>query len=280
MSDEAPPDESRSDMLKSDESVSDNPNSGDAKSDDTKSDDAPSVNEIEVRGILVGVFQENCWVIGNRRTREAICIDPGEQADDILHMASEMGVTIKLIANSHAHLDHILGVRGIQAKTNAKFLLHEEDLELARSAVESAKRFGLEAEPVPEPDAFVRDGDRVEVEGLSLQTFHTPGHTQGSVCYYTNELLFSGDTLFAGSIGRTDLPGGDHKQEMASIVDKLLTLPDETIVLPGHMQQTTIATEREMNPFIQQELRDRGMVDSPKPSSNSGLVLPGDPDFG
>ena len=219
----------------------------------------PVVTEIEVRGMLVGVFQENCWVIGNRRTREAICIDPGEQADDILHMADEMGVTIKLIANSHAHLDHILGVRGIQAKTGAKFLLHRDDLELSRAAVEHAKRFGMEADPVPEPDHFVEDGERVEVDGIQLQAIHTPGHTAGSMCYYNDEVLFSGDTLFRGSIGRTDLPGGSYEQEMSSIVDRLLALPDTTTVLPGHMQETTIAFEREANPFIRQELIQRAM---------------------
>ena len=224
-------------------------------------DTPPSVTEIEVRGYLVGVFQENCWVIGNKRTKEAICIDPGGEAEEILHMADEMGVTIKLIANSHAHLDHILGVAAVQAKTGAKFLLHRDDLEIARSAVENAQRFGMDADPPPEPDAYINDGQKVEVDGLALDVFHTPGHTQGSVCYYTNELLFSGDTLFAGSIGRTDFPGGDYKQEMASIVEKLLQLPDETVVLPGHMRQTTIAVEREMNPYVQQELRERGLVD-------------------
>ncbi len=223
--------------------------------------EVPRVNEIEVRGLLVGVFQENCWVIGNKRTREAICIDPGGQADDILHMADEMGVTIKLIANSHAHLDHILGVPGIQTRTGAKFWMHRDDLEIARSTHDSAKRFGFEAEPIPDPDVYVEDGMTVAVDGLSLQTLHTPGHTRGSVCYYTDQLLFSGDTLFPGSIGRTALPGGAYKQEMASIVEKLLVLPDETIVLPGHMQQTTIEAERQHNPFVIQELQDRGMLE-------------------
>jgi hydroxyacylglutathione hydrolase len=237
--------------------VSDDATAEDPREHAPAGEEGPQVTEIEVRGLLVGVFQENCWVIGNRRTREAICIDPGEQPDDILHMADEMGVTIKLIANSHAHLDHILGVRGIQAKSGAKFMLHRDDLELSRAAVEHAKRFGLEAEPVPEPDHFVKDGDTVEVEGIALRALHTPGHTAGSVCYYTDEVLFSGDTLFRGSIGRTDLPGGSYQQEMSSIVDKLLRLPDTTTVLPGHMQETTIGFEREANPFIQQELAER-----------------------
>ncbi len=246
--------------------------------DDTATDQ-PQVNEIEVRGLLVGVFQENCWVVGNKRTKEAICIDPGDQADDIVHMAAEMGVTIKIIANSHAHLDHILGVRGVQSATGAKFLLHRDDEEIARGAQESARRFGMEAEPVPDPDLWVDDGTKVEVDGLSLHTLHTPGHTRGSVCYYTDERLVSGDTLFAGSIGRTDLPGGDYQQEMTSIVEKLLKLPDDTIVLPGHMQQTTIRNERQMNPFVVQELRDRGMLAPGDPDGTpggSGLVLPSD----
>ncbi|MCZ6706976.1 MAG: MBL fold metallo-hydrolase, partial [Chloroflexi bacterium] len=125
--------------------------------------DEPHVNEIEVRGLLVGVFQENCWVIGNKRTRDAICIDPGGQAEDILHMADEMGVHIKIIANSHAHLDHILGVREVQAKTGAKFLMHRDDLEIARSVQESASRFGIEADPPPDPDLYIEEGMNVEV---------------------------------------------------------------------------------------------------------------------
>ena len=220
--------------------------------------EAPLVNELEVRGVVVGVFQENCWIIGNRRTREAICVDPGGQPEDILHLANEMGMTIKLIACSHAHLDHVLGVRAIQAQTGASFLLHAADLEILRTVPASAQRFGLNAEAPPAPDATLDTVTKLEIEGLSLDVIHTPGHTPGSTCFYTNELLFSGDTLFRASIGRTDLPGGDHVQEMASIVDKLLLFPDETIVLPGHMDQTTIGHEREKNPFVRMELQARG----------------------
>ena len=244
----------------SDDPATPSPPGDEPRQHDAPGDDGPHVTELEVRGMLVGVFQENCWVIGNHRTGEAICIDPGEQADDILHMADEMGVTIRLIANSHAHLDHILGVRGIQAKTGAKFLLHRDDLALSQAAVEQARRYGMEADPVPQPDHFVEDGEWVQVEGIRLQAMHTPGHTAGSVCYYTDGVLFSGDTLFQGSIGRTDLPGGSYPQEMASIVDRLLALPDETQVLPGHMQETTIGFEREANPFIRQELVERAMA--------------------
>ena len=218
----------------------------------------PTVSEVIVRGIVVGVFAENAWVIGNRRTGEAIAIDPGDQPEEILAMARDMGVTIKLIANSHAHIDHILGVRGVQAATGAKFLLHQGDLAIARNAAGTAAGFlGRSVDPPPDPDAYPADGDEIDVDGVKLKVIHTPGHTPGSLSFYTEGMLFSGDTLFQGSIGRTDLPGGDTDQEMASIVDKLLTLPDDTVVLPGHMRETRIGFERQANPFVLQELERR-----------------------
>jgi len=216
------------------------------------------VSETIVRGIVVGAFQENCWVIGNRRTGEAVCVDPGDQPEEVLAMARDMGVRIKYIANSHAHIDHILGVRAVQEATEARFLLHPGDLEIARGTAASAKRwFGVEIEPPPDPDSYLADNDEIDIDGLKLRVLHTPGHTPGSVCFYADGVLFAGDTLFAGSIGRTDLPGGDERQEMSSIVDRLLLLPDETIVLPGHMEQTTIGRERERNPYIRMELARR-----------------------
>jgi glyoxylase-like metal-dependent hydrolase (beta-lactamase superfamily II) len=218
----------------------------------------PQVSELMVRGIVVGVFAENCWIIGSRRTREAIAIDPGDQPEEILALAKDMGLEIKLIANSHAHIDHILGVRGVKEATGARFLLHAGDLTIAKSAAGSAAALlGQAVEPPPEPDAFLEDGDEVEVAGVKLKVLHTPGHTPGSLSFYTEGMLFSGDTLFRGSIGRTDLPGGDYRQEMSSIVDRLLALPDETVVLPGHMQETQIGIERQTNPFVLEELSRR-----------------------
>jgi glyoxylase-like metal-dependent hydrolase (beta-lactamase superfamily II) len=221
-------------------------------------DDASSVSETIVRGIIVGSFQENCWVIGNRRTGEAVCVDPGDEPDEILAMARDMGVTIKYIANSHAHIDHILGVGAVREATGARFLLHPGDLEIARNTAAMAKNWmGVEIPNPPEPDALLADGDDIDVDGLKLRVLHTPGHTPGSVSFYANGVLFAGDTLFAGSIGRTDLPGGDYDLEMASIVERLLALPDETIVLPGHMDQTTIGHERQRNPYVRMELERR-----------------------
>jgi hydroxyacylglutathione hydrolase len=221
----------------------------------------PSVNEIIVRGIVVGVFQENCWIIGNRRTGEGICVDPGDhaQAGEILAMARDMGVTIKYIANSHAHIDHVLGVGAVREATGAKFLLHPNDVEMLSTTGDLAKRMtGADVPNPPDPDALLDDNDEIDVDGLKLKVFHTPGHTQGSVCFYANGVVFAGDTLFQGSIGRTDLPGGDFDQEMASIVDRLLVLPDDTIVLPGHMDQTTIGHERQRNYYIRMALEQRG----------------------
>lgn len=215
-----------------------------------------------VRGIVVGVFQENCWVVGNRRTGEAICIDPGDQPDEILALARDMGVTIKLIANSHAHIDHVLGVAGVHNATGAKFLLHHQDVDLLRDGFQlSAARFGLDpTQAPPMPDAFVEDGDAVEVAGLKLQVITTPGHTPGSVSYYTEGMLFSGDTLFRGSIGRTDLPGGSFDQEMESICNRLLILPDDTVVLPGHMEETRVDFEKRHNPFVLEWRMRRGEI--------------------
>ena len=213
-------------------------------------------NELMVRGVVVGVFQENCWVVGSRRTREAIVIDPGDEPETILALAADMGLTIKRIACSHAHLDHIMAVRAVQERTGAGFALHPQDREIARTMPQSAARFlGYEPPPVPEPDAPLADGDVVEVDGLQLRVLHTPGHTPGSVSFYTEGMLFSGDTLFRESIGRTDLPGGDYGQIMQSIIGRLLALPDDTVVLPGHMQETRIGHERQANPFVHQELQ-------------------------
>ena len=218
----------------------------------------PQVEELMVRGIVVGVFAENCWIIGSRRTSEAIVVDPGDQSADILALARDMGVSIKLIANSHGHLDHVLGVRGIQEATDAPFFLHKGDLEIAQAAGESASALmGQKVEPPPNPSYFLSDGDDVEVAGVKLKVIHTPGHTPGSVSFYSEGMLFSGDTLFQGSIGRTDLPGGDFQNEMSSIVDRILELPDDTVILPGHMKETSVLAERQSNPFIQQELERR-----------------------
>jgi glyoxylase-like metal-dependent hydrolase (beta-lactamase superfamily II) len=209
--------------------------------------------ELEVRGVVVGLFRENCWVVGSRQRGEAIVIDPGDEPEEILALARDMGVRITRVVGSHAHLDHIMVAREIIHATGARFLLHQADVPIAESMPQSARAWlGREVEPAPAPDAFPNDGDDLEVAGVSLTVLHTPGHTPGSLSLYAREarLLFSGDTLFRESIGRVDLPGGDFEQIARSITQRLYTLPEDTRVLPGHMQETTIGYEREHNPFV------------------------------
>jgi glyoxylase-like metal-dependent hydrolase (beta-lactamase superfamily II) len=209
--------------------------------------------ELEVRAIVVGLFQENCWVVGSRKRGEACVIDPGDEPDRILALARDMGVRITRVVASHAHLDHVLAVQAVVDATGAPFVLHQADLEIA-DHVPLAARMWLSREvlPPPRPDAFAVDGQDLEIAGVTLKVIHTPGHTPGSVSLYAAEahLLFSGDTLFRESIGRTDMPGGDSEQIIQSIARRLFTLPDDTRVLPGHMRETTIGYERAYNPFV------------------------------
>ena len=214
--------------------------------------------QLLVRGVVVSVFQENCYIIGSRQTGEAICFDPGDEVDEIRALAREMRMKITKIVCSHGHLDHLMAVRALKEETGAPFLLHQADLELARQMPARAREMlGRQELPPPDPDAFLVDGDDVEIPGISMKVLHTPGHTRGSICLYGGGMLFSGDTLFNRSIGRTDLDGGSYPQIMDSILTRLLELPDDTIVRPGHMEQTTIGAERRGNPFVLQELERR-----------------------
>ena len=219
--------------------------------------EAETVSEVVIGRTVFLEFGENCWLIGNTRSKEAICIDPGGAPAQITDLATQMGLTIKYIANSHGHIDHIAGVGGLREATGAKVLMHAGDVEMLRHAKDMGARFGMQVEDPGDPDALLSDLDAIDVEGLKLQVLHTPGHTQGSICFYVPGVVFAGDTLFNGSIGRTDLPGGDMEQEMASICDRLLALPDDTLVLPGHMEQTTIGQERQRNPYVRMELARR-----------------------
>ena len=202
----------------------------------------------------VGPLQCNCSILGDETSREAIVIDPGADVPQILAAIQKHGLTVKQIIVTHAHIDHIAGAHELKALTGAPILYNEQDLHSSPMMDVQAGWLGMRTVPiVTKPDATLNNGDTVGVNGLKGEILLTPGHTMGSICVYlpTQELLIAGDTLFAGSVGRTDLPGGDTRQLIRSIHDRLLVLPDETKVIPGHGSETSIGRERASNPFLQ-----------------------------
>ena len=200
----------------------------------------------------VGMLHCNCTLLGDELTREAMVIDPGDNIPQILARLEKHGLTLKQIIVTHAHIDHVGGAVKLKRQTGAPILLNQNDLPLLAMMDLQAGWLGVEAPEVAPPDASADDGLAVGLDNYPATVLHTPGHTQGSICLHfaPQNLLIAGDTLFAGSIGRTDLPGGDSRKILQSIHDRLLALPDETRVIPGHGVPTTIGEERESNPFL------------------------------
>jgi glyoxylase-like metal-dependent hydrolase (beta-lactamase superfamily II) len=200
----------------------------------------------------VGPLLCNCTILGDEITHEAIVIDPGDEITRIHRRLTELGLTLKQILITHGHIDHVGGALKLKRLTGAPILLNQNDLELLAMMEEQASWIGIATPAVAPPDESLEDGLVVGLERYPAQVIHTPGHTQGSICLHfaPQNLLFAGDTLFAGSIGRTDLPGGDYAQILRSIYSKLLALPEETRVIAGHGPVTTIGEERESNPFL------------------------------
>jgi hydroxyacylglutathione hydrolase len=201
----------------------------------------------------VGLLQCNCSILGDETSREAIVIDPGDDIARIVALLAKHQLTVKQIIITHAHIDHIAGALRLKEITGAPILYNQLDLPLVKMMDIQAGWLGIPTPKVSAPDEDLRDGQTISIVGLTGSVIHTPGHTQGSSCLYLPDqtLLIAGDTLFAGSVGRTDLPGGNTQQLLKSIHDRLLTLPDDTKVIPGHGPNTTIATERSENPFLQ-----------------------------
>ena len=200
----------------------------------------------------VGPLACNCTLLGDPDAGEAIVIDPGDEVGRIHGRITELGLKLKQILITHAHIDHVGGALRLKQLTGAPILLNENDLQLLSMMAQQAGWLGIATPETAPPDGNLADGQRVGLEKYPAQVLYTPGHTQGSVCLHFAplKLLVAGDTLFAGSIGRTDLPGGDYEQILDSIQSRLLALPDETRVLTGHGPPTTIGVERRSNPFL------------------------------
>jgi len=200
----------------------------------------------------VGPLQCNCSVIGDDVSHEAIVIDPGDDIENILAIVRKHKLQVKQIVITHAHIDHVGGAMKLRAATGAPILLNQNDYALLKMLDEQAAWLGMSSPGKVEIDQSVGQADTVKAGSIVADVIHTPGHTEGSVCLYfsTEKKLIAGDTLFAGSIGRTDLPGGSMQKILRSLSEKVLALPDETIVVPGHGPLTTIGEERESNPFL------------------------------
>ena len=204
--------------------------------------------------IPVGMLQCNCSIVGDETTGEAVVIDPGDDIDRVQEILSRHKLNARYIVATHAHIDHVGGIEKLQRATGARVLMHQDDLPLYQNLALQAAWLGVRPPGTVDVDQFLRQGDVLRWGSLALEVLHTPGHSPGSLSLHLpgeHRRIFSGDTLFQGSIGRTDLWGGDYQKILRSIRNSLLEFPDETPVFPGHGEPTTIGKERETNPFLQ-----------------------------
>lgn len=208
---------------------------------------------IRILHLPLGPLQTNCYVLACTTTNKAAVIDPSWEGHTIASQAQKNGWTITHILLTHAHFDHVGGVGELRSETNASIYAHPDTLPMLERAVTSAAMWGFTIDPPPAPDVLLHEGDIIKVGDVEISVLFTPGHAPGHVCFYLPEhkVLFDGDVLFQGSIGRTDLPGGDFDLLMGNINRQLMVLPDETAVLSGHGPITTIGDERRNNPFLQ-----------------------------
>ena len=203
-----------------------------------------------IKMLTVGPIMANCFVLGCEDTHEAAVIDPGDEPDRILYALAESNLAVKLIINTHGHFDHVGANKTLKEVTAAPILIHPLDAPMLSQLASSAAGWGMSADNSPPPDRELQDGDEVIFGKITLKVLHTPGHTPGGISLHTDDEVFVGDTLFAGSIGRTDFPGGSFETLKESIQQKLFTLSDDIKVYPGHNQPTTIGVEKRTNPFV------------------------------
>ncbi len=203
-----------------------------------------------IKTLPVGPIMANCFVVGCKETLEAAVIDPGDEAKKILGLVAELDLTVKFIINTHGHFDHVSANKGVNAATKAPILIHALDAPMLEQISASAANWGLSAENSPSPDRTIDDGDTITFGKITFNVIHTPGHTPGGISLFADGHVFVGDTLFAGSIGRTDFPGGDFETLKTSIRNKLFRLGDDIRVFTGHGPETSIGRERQHNPFV------------------------------
>lgn len=203
-----------------------------------------------IKTLSVGPIMANCYIIGCEETKNAAVIDPGDEADRILLALSEEKLKVQYILNTHGHFDHVGANKRLKDVTGAKLAIHPDDIAMLESVNMAAASFGMSVENSPPPDLKIKEGDTIPIGNISLNVIHTPGHSPGGVSFHTDGVVFVGDTLFAGSIGRTDFPGGDFDTLIASIKNKLFVLGDDVQALTGHGPATTIGQEKRTNPFL------------------------------
>jgi len=203
-----------------------------------------------IKRLEVGPFASNCYIVGSESTKEGLIIDPGDEAGEILKSVKDLGLDIKIIVLTHGHIDHIGALKEVKEATGAEVAIHTDDAQSLHGGGQSlGALFGLSYGAPPSPDRLLKGGDSIDIGDLHFMVLHTPGHTPGGICLLGHGMVFTGDTLFNYGIGRTDL-GGSYSQLMNSIHTKLMVLPDDTTVYPGHGPETTIGAERQGNPFL------------------------------
>lgn len=215
------------------------------------------MSDLVVESVTVGPFRQNSWVVGDPATREAVLVDPGDEPEAIEALLARLGLEPRYVLNTHAHLDHVGAVHHFQQTRGLPFHLHPGDREWLENLPLQGRMFGLPTSPVPRVDRWIADGETFPIGGRTIEVIHTPGHTPGSCCLFLRDdrVLLTGDTLFAGSVGRTDFPGGSWAQLERSIRERLFPLGDDVTFFPGHGPASTLGEERRTNPFVGEAAR-------------------------
>jgi hydroxyacylglutathione hydrolase len=203
-----------------------------------------------IKRLVVGSLSANCFIVGRASAGEGLVIDPGGNSEAIGRAIDDTGLDIKIIVLTHGHSDHIAALREVQDKTGAGVAIHVDDADFLEGHGSHSSQFGISYRTPHPPERLLREGDKIDVAGMSFEVIHTPGHTPGSICLLTDFGVFTGDTIFRRGIGTTIMPGSSRPQLLDSIRKKLMTLPDDAIIYPGHGRETTIGAERRDNPYV------------------------------